>query len=64
MTASMSYNTIGMVSVLMYLAIPLGYFLDYLFLNGAFGTIELVGAGIICVFNIGIAVMRIKGVIE
>jgi len=60
----MSYNTIGMISVLMYLAIPLGYTLDFVFLDGTFGTIELIGAGIICFFNIGIATLRIKGIIE
>jgi len=64
MTASMQYNTVGMVSVLMYMTIPLGYFLDFLFLDGAFGQLELVGAAIICFFNIGIAVLRIKGCIE
>ena len=64
MNASMRYNTVGMVAVLMYLAIPMGYLLDFIFLNGTFGTLELCGAGLICFFNIGIAVMRIKGCIE
>jgi len=53
-----------MISVLMYLAIPMGYLLDYIFLDGTFGTTELIGAGAICFFNIGIAGLRIKGVIE
>jgi len=60
----MSYNTVGMVAVLMYLAIPLGYTLDFIFLGEKFTTIELCGAAVICFFNIGIAGMRIKGIIE
>ena len=64
MAASMEFNTVGMVSVLMYLAIPFGYLLDFIFLDGKFGTLELCGAGLICLVNVGIAGLRIKGVIE
>ena len=64
MTVAMKYNSIGMVSVLLYLAIPMGYFLDWLCLGKKFGGLELGGAAIICFVNIGIAVCRVKGYID
>ena len=33
MTISMKYNTLGIVAILLYLAIPFGYLLDFLFLK-------------------------------
>lgn len=64
MNWAMQYNTVGSTAVLMYLSIPFGYLLDYIFLDGAFGTLEMCGAGLICFFNVGISILRIKGVIE
>ena len=64
MAKSMQYNTVGAVSILAYLAIPFGYFLDWICFNREFGVLELVGAGIICVANIVISFMRVKGYID
>ena len=61
---SMQYNTVGAASIIMYLAIPIGYFLDWIVFDRAFGALELGGAGVICVSNIVISFMRVKGCIE
>jgi len=63
-TIAMKYNTIGMVSVLLYLAIPMGYALDRIFLGQHFGWMELGGAAIICVVNLSIAVLRLSDIID
>ena len=64
MTISMEYCTIGMVSVLLYLAIPMGYLLDWIFLSTKFGVLELTGAAIICFVNVLISVLRVQGIID
>jgi drug/metabolite transporter (DMT)-like permease len=61
---SWQYNSIGIIAVLIYLAIPLGYFLDWLFLGRDFSTNELIGAGLICVVNIIIVSLRLLKVIS
>lgn len=52
MTLSMNYNSIGMMQVICYLAIPIGYILDYLVFGTEFGTVEIAGALIIFGVNI------------
>ena len=64
MAKSMQFNTVGVASILLYLAIPMGYFLDWICFNRAFGKLELGGAGLICGANIGISFMRVKGYID
>ena len=64
MTKSMQYNTVGVVQVFLYLAIPFGYFLDWLVLDQPMSGMELGGAGVICTLNIVIASLRVKGIIE
>ena len=64
MAKSMQYNTVGAASILLYLAIPMGYFLDWIVFNRAFGALELGGAAVICFSNIAISFMRVKGYIE
>lgn len=61
---SMQYNTVGVVSVLNYMAIPLGYLLDWAIIGESFDSLELVGAGIIFGINIVIATLRIRGQID
>lgn len=64
MTISMQFLDVGMVSVLLYLAIPVGYILDWFFLGQQFGALELGGAAIICGVNLIIGVLKVKGIIE
>jgi len=61
---SMEYNTVGIVQVILYLAIPFGCFLDWAVLGQPMESLELGGAGIICSVNIIIATLRIMGKIE
>ncbi len=61
---SMSYSTVGAVSVINYLLIPIGYFLDWLVIGQQFDTLDLIGGGLICATNIVIATLRIYGVIN
>ena len=60
----MQYNSVGIIQVLLYLAIPLGYLLDWIFIGRDFEALELAGAGIICVINILITSLRLCGYIE
>ena len=63
MAASMKYNTVGAVAVILYMAIPLGYVLDMIFFKITLTPMEIVGAMIIVVVNITIACLRICGCI-
>ena len=58
MAKSMQYNTVGAASILLYLAIPMGYFLDWIVFSRAFGALELAGAGVICFSNTGTGAIR------
>ena len=64
MTCSMQYNSVGMVGIILYLAIPLGYILDTIVFGTTMDWMEYLGATIIVATNITIAGLRIKGVIE
>ena len=64
MAKSMQYNTVGGASILLYLAIPFGYFLDWICFDRAFGGLELGGAGLICGANIVISFLRVRGIID
>jgi len=64
MALSMKYNTIGAVAVILYMAIPLGYVLDMIFFNIKLTNMEILGASIIVVVNVSIAMMRIFGCIK
>ena len=61
---SMEYNTVGIVQVILYLAIPFGFFLDWAILDVSMNSMELGGAAVICGLNIMIATLRVKGIIE
>ena len=60
----MQYNTVGIVQVILYLAIPFGCFLDWAVLNEPMNAMELGGAAVICTLNITIATLRVKGIID
>jgi len=60
----MQYNSVGGVGIILYLAIPLGYFLDSIVFGTTMNLLEILGAFIIVLTNICIAAMRIKGIIE
>lgn len=64
MTNSMQYNSVGMVGIILYMAIPLGYFLDVIFFGVTMDSLEIIGATIIVLTNCTIAGLRIKGIIE
>jgi hypothetical protein len=53
-----------MIGIILYLAIPLGYFFDCLVFGTTMGLMEVIGATVIVMTNITIAAMRIKGLIE
>jgi len=50
--------------VILYLAIPIGYFFDWIVFGLGFDSLEVIGAAIICFVNIFITVMRLTGCIE
>ena len=64
MAKSMEYNTVGIVQVILYLAIPFGCFLDWAVLNQPMSAMEMGGAAVICFLNISIATLRIKKIID
>ena len=64
MAKSMQYNTVGIVQVILYLAIPFGCFLDWAILNQPMSGMEMAGAAVICTLNITIATLRVKGIID
>ena len=64
MTNSMQYNSVGMIGIILYLAIPLGYFFDCIIFGTKMGLMEVIGASVIVFTNISIGALRIKGIIE
>ena len=53
-----------MSAILLYLAIPEGYLLDYFIYGTEFGGLEILGACIIVGVNVLIASLRIFGIID
>ena len=53
-----------MSAILLYLAIPEGYFLDMIFFDVKLNSLEILGASIIVGVNVLIASLRICGVID
>jgi drug/metabolite transporter (DMT)-like permease len=60
----MQYNSVGMIGIILYMAIPLGYFWDIILFDASMGILEIAGATIIVLTNISIASLRIKGIID
>jgi drug/metabolite transporter (DMT)-like permease len=63
-SASWKYNTVGTTAVLIYVAIPLTYFLDWAFIGREISTVELFGAGVIFTTNISIVTLRLLNKIK
>jgi drug/metabolite transporter (DMT)-like permease len=53
-----------MSAILLYLAIPEGYILDWIFFDIKLNTLEILGASIIVGVNVLIASLRIAGIID
>ena len=64
MTKSFSIITAGMAGILIYIAVPIGYILDYLFLHTQIGLLEIIGVCIIVGTNVVIGVLLYFGVIS
>lgn len=64
MTKSFKFITAGMAGILIYIAVPIGYVLDYLFLHTQIGGIEILGVGIIVGTNVIIGFLLYFGVIS
>lgn len=61
---SFKYVTASMTGVIVYLAIPVGYILDIIFLGEEVGSLEIVGACLIVFINVFLGVLKVKGVIQ
>lgn len=57
MTKAFSLITAGMAGIIIYVAVPISYILDYLFLHTKIGYLEIVGVCIIVITNILIGVL-------
>lgn len=64
MTKSFKFITAGMAGILIYIAVPIGYVLDYLFLNTQIGGMEIGGVCIIVGTNVIIGFLLYFGVIN
>ena len=64
MTRSMKFITAGMAAILTYIAVPIGYILDYFFLGTHVGYLELIGAFIIVGSNVIIGILVFKGIVK
>lgn len=64
MTKSFSIITAGMAGILIYIAVPIGYILDYLFLHTHIGALEIVGVCIIVGTNVMIGILLYFGYIS
>ena len=64
MTKSFNFITAGMAGILIYIAVPIGYILDYFFLHTQIGMLEIIGACIIVGSNVIIGFLLYLGVIN
>ena len=64
MTKAFRFISAGMAGILIYVAVPMGYILDYLFLHTKIGTLEIIGVGIIVGSNIVIGFLLYLKVIQ
>jgi drug/metabolite transporter (DMT)-like permease len=63
-SASWKYNTVGTTAVLIYVAIPLTYLLDWAFIGREISVVEVMGAGLIFLTNISIVSLRLFNYIK
>lgn len=64
MTKSFTMISAGMASILIYIAVPIGYILDYLFLHTPIGLLEIIGVCVIVGTNVVIGTLLYFGVIS
>lgn len=64
MTKAFTLITAGMAGILIYIAVPIGYLLDYLFIGTQIGYLELIGVAIIVGTNVVIGFLLYFGVIS
>ena len=55
---SMKYVTASMSSVIIYLAIPASYMLDFFFMGTQVGAIEIIGACMIVTVNVALGYLK------
>ena len=61
MTYSLKFVTSAMSAVLIYVAIPISYILDYLFFAKKFGAEELCGVALIIITNVVLGFLKGTG---
>mmetsp|Transcript_10204 Transcript_10204/g.17191 ORF Transcript_10204/g.17191 Transcript_10204/m.17191 type:complete len:83 (+) Transcript_10204:1182-1430(+) len=64
MTVSFKYLTATLSGVLIYLAIPFGFILDYLIFGTIISRMEIIGASLIVGVNVVLATLKGSGVIN
>jgi drug/metabolite transporter (DMT)-like permease len=64
LTYSMKWVTAAMSGVLIYVAIPFSYFLDFVFYGKKLGVEESIGVSLIVVTNVIIGYLKGKGIIK
>lgn len=60
----MKYVTAAMSGVLIYIAIPISYLLDFFFMGKSFGVEEVVGVALIVITNAAIGFLKGTGRID
>ena len=60
-TKALKFITASMASVLIYIAVPIGYFLDFFILKTQISAIEITGACIIVLSNVAIGMLLYMG---
>jgi drug/metabolite transporter (DMT)-like permease len=58
-SASWKYNTVGTSAILIYLGIPMSYFLDWAIIGRSVTLVEVLGASLITFTNITIVSLRL-----
>jgi drug/metabolite transporter (DMT)-like permease len=58
-SASWRYNTVGTSAILIYLGIPMSYFLDWAIIGRQVTLVEVLGAALITFTNIAIVSLRL-----
>jgi drug/metabolite transporter (DMT)-like permease len=64
MAMSLKYLTASMSGVLIYLAIPFSYVLDFLFFGTLISRIEIIGASLIVGVNVVLGILKGQGVVH
>ena len=60
----MKYVTASVSSVIIYLALPISYLLDYMFLGQVIGGIEMTGVCLIVIVNVSLGYLKAQGLVS